>query len=126
MKIKKSSNRSFGFLFFFVFIIIGLWPLLYSGNIRTWSIILSLIFFVLGALNSKVLSPLNKYWIKLGELLGKVIAPVIMFLIFFLVVTPIGLFMRLIGKDLVNLKYNKKIKSYWISRKNVKSMKRQF
>ena len=99
---------------------------MYSGNIRTWSIILSLIFFVLGALNSKVLSPLNKYWIKLGELLGKVIAPVIMFLIFFLVVTPIGLFMRLIGKDLVNLKYNKKIKSYWISRKNVKSMKRQF
>ena len=126
MKIKKSSNRSFGILFFFVFLVIGLWPLLHSESIRIWSIILSLIFLVLGVFNSKILSPLNKYWIKLGELLGRVVAPVVMFLIFFLFVTPIGIFMRLLGKDLVNLKYNKKIKSYWISRKNVKSMKRQF
>ncbi len=126
MKIKKSSNRSFGILFFFVFLVIGLWPLLQSESIRIWSIILSLIFLVLGVFNSKILSPLNKYWIKLGELLGRVVAPVVMFLIFFLFVTPIGIFMRLLGKDLVNLKYNKKIKSYWISRKNVKSMKRQF
>ena len=126
MKIKKSSNRSFGFLFSLVSLLIGLWPLIHNENIRIWAIILSLIFFILGALNSKVLTPLNNYWIKLGELLGKIIAPFVMFLIFFVAVTPIGLLMKLIGKDLINLKYNKKIKSYWISRKNIKSMKRQF
>ena len=79
MKIKKSSNRSFGILFFFVFLVIGLWPLLQSESIRIWSIILSLIFLVLGVFNSKILSPLNKYWIKLGELLGRVVAQLLCF-----------------------------------------------
>ena len=124
--IKISSNRSFGIVFFVVFILVALYPLVYSGEIRIWSIVLSLIFLTLGLLNSKILTPLNKIWFKFGIILGKIISPIIMGVIFFLVVTPIGLLMRLLGKDLLNLKYNKN-KSYWIEKKGPKSkMKNQF
>ena len=126
MKSKKNSNKSFGFLFFLVFLTIGLWPLMSSESIRIWSIFLSIVFLLLGIVNSKILNPFKKGWIKLGELLGRIIAPVVMFVIFFLIVTPIGLLMRLLGKDIINLKFNKKIKSYWMTRKAIKSMKRQF
>ena len=102
--IKISSNRSFGIVFFIVFLIIALYPLTYSEEIRVWSATVSLIFLVLGLFNSKILTPLNKLWFKLGILLGKIISPIIMGIIFFLVVTPIGLLMRLLGKDLINLK----------------------
>ena len=123
----KSSNRSFGILFFIVFLIIGLWPLLNENEIRIWSISLGIIFLVLGLLNSNLLSPLNKLWVKLGEVLGKIIAPIIMFLIFMLVVTPTAILVRLFRKDLLSLKMDKKIKSYWIERKkNLGSMKNQF
>ena len=98
--IKISSNRSFGIVFFVVFILVALYPLIYSGEIRIWSIVLSLIFLTLGLLNSKILTPLNKIWFKFGIILGKIISPIIMGVIFFLVVTPIGLIMRLFGKDL--------------------------
>ena len=125
--IKISSNRSFGIVFFVVFILVALYPLVYSGEIRIWSIVLSLIFLTLGLLNSKILTPLNKLWFKFGILLGKIVSPLIMGIIFFLVVTPIGLIMRLLGKDLLNLKYNKKKKSYWIEKNGPKSkMKNQF
>ena len=100
----KSSNKSFGIVFFIVFIIIGLYPLLNNEEIRAWSAIISLIFLVLGLLNSKILAPLNKLWFKLGIFLGKMISPLIMGIIFFLVVTPIGLIMRLFRKDVLNLK----------------------
>ena len=124
--IKISSNRSFWIVFFVVFILVALYPLVYSGEIRIWSIVLSLIFLTLGLLNSKILTPLNKIWFKFGIILGKIISPIIMGVIFFLVVTPIGLLMRLLGKDLLNLKYNKN-KSYWIEKKGPKSkMKNQF
>ncbi len=124
--IKISSNRSFGIIFFIVFILVALYPLIYSGEIRIWSIVLSLIFLTLGLLNSIILTPLNKIWFKFGIILGKIISPIIMGVIFFLVVTPIGLLMRLLGKDLLNLKYNKN-KSYWIEKNGPKSkMKNQF
>ena len=124
--IKISSNRSFGIVFFIVFLLIALYPLSYSGEIRAWSVIISLIFLVLGLFNSKILTPLNKLWFKFGIFLGKIISPIIMGIIFFLVVTPIGLSMRLLGKDLINLKYNNN-KSYWIEKKGPKSkMKNQF
>tara|TARA_Y100001958_G_C21235533_1_gene561836 strand:- start:1113 stop:1853 length:741 start_codon:yes stop_codon:yes gene_type:complete len=123
----KSSNRSFGILFFIVFLIIGLWPLLNENEIRIWSISIGIIFLVLGLLNSNLLSPLNNLWVKLGEVLGKIIAPIIMFLIFMLVVTPTAILVRLFRKDLLSLKMDKKIKSYWIERKkNLGSMKNQF
>ena len=124
--IKISSNRSFGIDFFVVFLLIALYPLTYSGEIRVWSLIISLIFLILGLLKSKILTPLNKFWFKFGIFLGKIISPVIMGVIFFLVVTPIGLIMRLLGKDVLNLKYNKN-KSYWIEKTGLKSkMKNQF
>ena len=124
--VKISSNRSFGIVFFIVFLLIALYPLTYSQDIRIWSVIISIIFLVLGLLNSKILTPLNKLWFKFGIFLGKIISPIIMGIIFFLVVTPIGLLMRLLGKDLINLKYNNN-KSYWIEKKGPKSkMKNQF
>ena len=124
--IKISSNRSFGIVFFIVFLLIALYPLTYSQDIRIWSVIISIIFLVLGLFNSKILTPLNKLWFKFGIFLGKIISPIIMGIIFFLVVTPIGLLMKLLGKDLINLKYNNN-KSYWIEKKGPKSkMKNQF
>ena len=124
--VKISSNRSFGIVFFIVFLLIALYPLTYSQDIRIWSVIISIIFLVLGLFNSKILTPLNKLWFKFGIFLGKIISPIIMGIIFFLVVTPIGLLMRLLGKDLINLKYNNN-KSYWIEKKGPKSkMKNQF
>tara|TARA_B100001057_G_scaffold256954_1_gene257192 strand:+ start:1870 stop:2247 length:378 start_codon:yes stop_codon:yes gene_type:complete len=123
---KNENNNSFGILFFIVFLIIAVWPIIDSGTIRVWALTLSLIFLILGILNSKILTPLKKGWIKIGEVLGKIIAPIIMGFIYFIIVTPIGIFMRLLGKDLLNIKYNKN-QSYWIKRdKNINTMKRQF
>ena len=124
--IRIGSNRSFGIVFFVVFLIITLYPLLNNENIRYWSLLVSLVFLTLGLLNSNILTPLNKVWFKFGILLGKVISPIIMGIIFFFVVTPIGLLMRILNKDLLNLKYNND-KSYWIEKKEPKSkMKNQF
>ena len=122
----KSSNRSFGVVFFIVFLIISLYPILNYGEIRVWALIISSIFLILGLVNSKFLSPLNNLWFRFGIFLGKIISPIIMGIIFYLVVTPIGLLMRILGKDLLNLKYNKN-NSYWIEKNDPKSkMKNQF
>ncbi len=124
--IKISSNRSFGIVFFILFLFIAFYPLTYNDEIRIWSLLISLTFLVLGLINSKILTPLNKVWFKFGIFLGKIISPLIMGFIFFLVVTPIGIIMRLLGKDILNLKYNKN-KSYWIEKTGPKSkMKNQF
>ena len=124
--VKISSNRSFGIVFFVVFLLIAIYPLSYNGEIRTWSIVVSFIFLILGLLKSKILTPLNKLWIKFGILLGMIFSPLIMGIIFFVIVTPIGLLMRLMGKDPLNLKYNLH-KSYWIENNGPKSkMKNQF
>ena len=121
-----SSNRSFGIVFFIVFLLISFYPLLKNENISTWSLIISLVFLILGLVKSKFLSPLNRLWFKFGLLLGKIFSPLVMGTIFFVVVTPIGLLMRLFNKDLLNLKLNKK-KSYWIKKDGHESkMKNQF
>ena len=125
-KIKIGSNRSFGVVFFIVFLLIATYPLINNGELRIWSLILSLAFLILGLLNSKILYPLNKIWFKFGLLLGRIVSPLVMALIFFLVVTPIGLLMRILNKDLLNLKLNKS-KTYWIEQNQQKSkMKNQF
>ena len=121
---KLPSNRNFGVVFFVVFLIIGLWPLLKIGEIRYWSVFISVIFLLLGLINSYLLSPLNKIWFNFGKLLGKIISPLIMGVIFFLVVTPIGLIMRALGKDILSLKYNEKSKSYWIEKSGTKRKKK--
>ena len=125
--VKVSSNRSFGLLFFVVFFVISLWPLKSQGDMRLWSAILSLVFLVLGVLNSKFLTPLNKLWFKFGILLGSIVSPIVMGAVFFIVVTPVGLIMRFIGKDLLRINKNKPVSTYWIKRDKQKStMKKQF
>ena len=125
-EIKISSNRSFGTVFFIVFLLIALYPLLKGNDLRIWSLLISFIFLALGLINSKILTPLNKLWFKFGLLLGRFISPLIMGIIFFVVVTPIAIIMRLLKKDLLNLKYNKK-ETYWIDKSGPKSkMKNQF
>ena len=112
-----TSNRNFGIFFSFIFIIISFWPLKDGDSIRIWSLSISLIFLILGLLNSNILSPLNKAWFKLGIYLGNIISPMIMAIIFFFLITPIGLLIRVLNKDLINLKKKNK-KSYWIKKKN--------
>ena len=124
--VKISSNRSFGIVFFVVFLLIAFYPLTNQADIRNWSVIISLIFLFLGLLNSKLLTPLNKIWFKFGIFLGKIVSPLIMGLIFFAVVTPIAFLMRILKKDLLNLKFSKN-NSYWIEKSGPKSkMKNQF
>ena len=123
----QSSNKSFGLLFFVVFLIIGLWPLKNGDSINIYFIIFSAFFLILGLINSKLLSPLNKSWIKLGEILGIIIAPVVMALVYFVILTPVSLIVRIFGKDLLGLRFLKDKDTYWIKRKkNLGSMKKQF
>ena len=122
MKNKNNQNRSFGILFFIVFVLIGIWPILNGNSIRFWSIFIAIIFLTLGLLNSNILKPLRLVWIKLGEILGKIIAPIVMGIIYFIIVTPIGLFLKIIGKDLLKINFSKD-NSYLIKReKNINSM----
>ena len=124
--IKISSNKSFGIVFFIVFLIISIFPLLNDEIIRIWSLIVSIIFLILGLLNSRLLTPFNILWFKFGIFLGKIVSPVVMGIIFFIVVTPIALLMKMLKKDLLNLKFNKD-HSYWIKKNEIKSkMKNQF
>jgi len=124
--IKIGTNRSFGIVFFVVFLLFGTYPLLKGGDLKIIPLLIAIIFLILGVLNSKLLSPLNKFWFKFGLLLGRVISPIVMGVIFFLVVTPIGFVMRLLGKDVLQLKKTND-KSYWLKKSNFKSkMKNQF
>ena len=123
---KLPTNKNFGIVFSLIFLIISLFPLINDGSLRIWSLIVSMVFLFLGLINSKILTPLNKIWFRFGLLLGRIVSPVIIGVIFFFVVTPTALIMRLIGKDLLNLKFNKH-KSYWIEKTGPKSnMKNQF
>ena len=125
-KIKLPSNRNFGIVFSIVFLIVALWPLLSQNDIRIWSLIISGIFLVLGLINSKLLLPLNKIWFKFGIFLGNFIAPIVMGIIYFMVVTPTGLIMKMLGKDLLNLKKDDK-DTYWIEKDNSNNdLKNQF
>ena len=124
--VKISSNSNFGIVFFIVFLLIAIYPFLKGNDLRIWSLLISFVFLVLGLINSKILTPLNKLWFKFGLFLGKIVSPLVMGFIFFIVVTPIGIIMRLFRKDLLNLKYNQK-KTYWIVKAGPKSkMKNQF
>ena len=126
-KVKISSNRNFGLVFFIAFLVVSLWPLTYGEPIRIWLVIISMAFLILGLMNSKLLTPLNKLWFKFGMILGAIIAPIVMGIIFFLVVTPTGLIMNIMGKDLLRKKNDKKKETYWIKRdKLVGTMKQQF
>ena len=107
-KIKLGSNRSFGIVFFVFFLLISLWPLKNGGNLNIWLFSISIIFLILGVINSKLLKPLNFIWFKFGLLLGSIISPIVMSIIFFLVVTPTSILLKLFNKDILNLKKIKK------------------
>ena len=123
----NTQNRSFGILFFVVFLALGLWPLTKGNEINVYLTSISLVFLVLGLFNSKILSPLSKAWIKLGEILGKIIAPIVMALVYFIILTPVSLLVRVFGKDLIGLKFKKNQNTYWIKRKkDLGTMDKQF
>ena len=126
-KIKIPSNRNFGLVFFIVFLIVAFWPLKNAEDIRLWSLVLAIIFFILGILNSKLLTPLNKLWMSFGIFLGTIVSPIVMGLVYFLFVTPVGIFMRLLGNDLLKMSKEKNTSTYWIKRdKQQSTMKKQF
>ena len=125
--IKAGSIKSFGIVFFLVFIIIAFYPLLNDHGIRIWSLIVSFIFLFLGMVNSPILKPLNLIWFKFGLFLGKFIAPIVMGIVYFIVVFPTSLLLKLFKKNYLNIKYNKNTNSYWINVKSkITSMKNQF
>ena len=123
---KSNNNKSLGILFFFVFIIIALWPLFNEENVRIWSVVIAIIFLTLALIKPHILNPLTKLWINFGELIGKFISPIVIGLIYFVILTPIGLLMRIFNKDLLNLKFSKE-SSYWIKRETkLNSMDKQY
>ena len=125
IKIKSKDNITFGILFFIFFLIIGLYPLKSDEAIRVWSVVLSLILLIITVIKPNLFSFLNKFWIKFGILLGKIISPIVMGLVFFFVVTPIGILVRVLKKDVMGLKRG--ASSYWINREDkVQTMKKQF
>ena len=125
-KVKIGSNRRFGIVFFIFFLIIGTYPIFFQGELRIWSLVVSIIFLLLGIIKSRFLTPLNLLWFKFGMLLGRIVSPIVMGLVFFLVVTPTGIIMRILNKNLLRLK-KKNVKTYWIERSSIKSdMKNQF
>ena len=123
----KENNKGFGILFFIVFLLVGLWPLLKGDSPRIYFFPIAVLFLILGLINSKILTPLNRSWIKFGELLGTIIAPIVMGLVYFIVLTPLSFLIRITGKDLLNVKFSNKVKTYWIKRsKDLGSMDKQF
>ncbi|WP_170359746.1 MULTISPECIES: SxtJ family membrane protein [Ruegeria] len=126
-EVQGGSNRNFGFVFAFVFTIIGLWPLIHSGGLRYWSLIIAAAFVLITLLRPSLLSGANRLWTKFGLLLGAIVAPIVMALVYFLTVTPTGLIMRALGKDLLRQKLDKGTNTYWIERaENVGPMRNQF
>jgi hypothetical protein len=124
---EQSSEKSFGIVFFIVFLIIALYPLINSEDLRIWALSISAVFLLLAFVAPKVLSIPNKFWFKFGMLLGSIVAPIVMALVYFLTVLPTGLIMRLLGKDLLRQKLDKNSKSYWIERSEpMGPMKNQF
>tara|TARA_B100000965_G_scaffold395592_1_gene409325 strand:- start:519 stop:899 length:381 start_codon:yes stop_codon:yes gene_type:complete len=126
MSYENKKNKQFGYLFFAVFLILGLWPLINSNTINIYFLITSLVFLFLTIINSQILGPLSNIWIKFGIILGKIVSPLVMAIIFFAILTPISLFLRLFKKDLLKLKFNDD-KTYWEKRqKDIGSMRKQF
>tara|TARA_A100001037_G_scaffold195206_2_gene174763 strand:+ start:1173 stop:1616 length:444 start_codon:yes stop_codon:yes gene_type:complete len=129
-EIERGSSRSVGLVFAVVFIIVALYPLLDDGSIRTWSVAVALVLVGVSIFRPKTLDPLSLLWFKFGMALHAIVSPVVLGLLFFGVITPIGLLMRLLGKDLLNLNLRPSAESYWIERSPpgpaAESMKHQF
>lgn len=126
-KIRMGSERNFGYVFCLVFVAIGLWPLTTGGEVSVWLLFIALVIGIIATVVPRALAPLNYLWFKFGLLLGVIVSPIVMAIIFFLVITPIGLIMRATGKGLLREKIDEHADNYWIERKvMVGSMKNQF
>ena len=127
IEIEIGSEKNFGLVFALVFAVISLFPLLSGGAIRIWAMIIAGVFLLLSFIAPNLLKIPNRLWHKFGLLLGAIIAPIAMGLVYFLTIAPIGLLMRLSGKDLLRQKLDSSENTYWIERKEpVGSMKNQF
>ena len=126
-EIKISTEKNFGIVFSIFFLIVSFYPLIYQKNINYWTLAISFIFLILGIFFPKILKIPNYLWFKFGIFLGSIISPIIMGLVFFLTVTPTGIIMRMMGKDILKQKIDKKNNTYWInSEPKNQSMKNQF
>jgi len=124
---EKSTEKSFGVIFSIVFLIVSLYPLINSEGLRIWALVISTVFFLIAFVAPKILVLPNKLWFKFGLILGSIVAPIVIALVYFVTVVPTGIIMRLLGKDLLMQKLDKNTKSYWIERKEkMGSMKNQF
>ena len=127
VKVNVPTNKNFGFVFAVVFFLIFIEPIIRGDELRYWSLIVSIVFLILGVTNSKLLTPLNKIWFHFGILLGKFISPIVMGIVFFLVITPISIFLKLFNKDILNIKKKQNTKSYWIKKSEQRTtMRNQF
>ena len=123
---KKPSDKSFGLLFAFVFLVVALWPILKNNSINLIALFSSISLLIISFIKPELLKPFNYLWMKLGLVLGKIVPPIIMFMIFFTVITPIGILLRIFKKDLLCLKFTNE-DTYWQDRKeNVTTMDKQF
>jgi len=126
-KVTMSTERNFGLVFGTFFLIIGLYPVLKNENFIYWSLLISFLFYFFSFVFPKILFLPNKIWFKIGMVLNTFVSPIILGIIFFFIVTPTGIIMRLLKKDLLNLNLKTSKKSYWIKRKTpLESMKKQF
>jgi len=124
---KRSTEKSFGIVFSIVFLIISLYPILENKPLQIWALVISVVFFIASFLAPQILKPMNKIWFRVGIMMGSVVSPIIMAVVFFIVILPIGLLMRILQKDFLNRKIDKKANSYWINRKpGNESMRDQF
>ena len=115
--VSSSSDRAFGLVFAVVFAIIGLWPWLFGGQIRAWSLVIGAALLGVAWLWPAVLAPLNRVWTRFGLLLHRIVSPVVLGVMFFVVITPMGLLMRILGKDPLRLRFDRDARSYWIERR---------
>jgi len=114
--IQGPSDRSFGFVMAAFFLLLGLAPLRHHQPVRLWSLALALVFLAFALIRPAVLAPLNKAWMAIGLLLSRVVTPVVIGIMFYLVFTPVGFIYRLFGRDPLRLKFTKGTQSYWIER----------
>ena len=129
-EIKISSDRSFGIVFTLVFLAAGIWMVLGGHSEGRFFLAGAALFFVVASARPSILGPLNRAWMRFGFLLSRVVNPLILAIVFFLVITPIAVVRRLLGKDSLHLKSKPGLESYWIDRSppgpNPGSMTRQF
>ena len=124
---KQGSDKGFGYVFSIIFLLIGSYPLLHGEVFKLWFMVLAFVFMMIALLKPSLFKWPNYLWFRFGILLGKVVSPVVMALIFFLVIFPTGLALRLFKKDILGLKIDKNKKTYWVHRDQpMQSMKNQF